>query len=60
MAVKIMGVTNEVSPELPHDIRYVMFVYEFLHTHRLTTIIKTRIDVKILMPRSDNNSTKCI
>ena len=60
MVVKIMGVTNEVSHELPLDIRYLMFVYEFLQTYRLTTIIKTRIDVKILMPRRDNNSTKCI
>ena len=51
---------NEVSHELPQDIRHLMFVYEFLHTYALTTIIKTQFDLMILMRRRDNNFTKCI
>ena len=47
-----MGVTNEVSPELPHDIRYVMFVYEFLHTHINTrTFSIPHVDQSLATPQ---------
>ena len=54
-----MGVTNEVSHELPRDIRFVMFVYEFLHTQCLTTIMKSQrgIDLKILMCKISGSYT---
>ena len=54
-----MGVTNEVSHELPRDIRFVMFVYEFLHTQCLTTIMKSQrgIDLKILLCKISGSYT---